>query len=85
MTRGKKSSDIRHIELEKLLKQAREETAYYQRLAIDSGKRTIREINQLSQLFSEHKKVEEKLIRKNWELNLFINSIQDMAWFKALI
>ncbi|MFC1528911.1 sensor histidine kinase [Candidatus Latescibacterota bacterium] len=61
MDKRNKTSDARYVKLEKLLKQAKEETLYYKRIASESGKRTIKEINHLLQLFTEHKKVEEEL------------------------
>jgi len=61
MTGKEKISESRYAALERVLKETKVEAEYYQRFAIDSGKRTIREINQLSQLFTKHKQAEEKL------------------------
>ena len=80
MDKENKTSDARYVKLEKQLKQAREEAEYYQRLAIESGKRTIQEINQLLQLFTEHKKVEDKLKENQEKYRKIVENIYDIVY-----
>jgi len=61
MTRDNKSLEKRVSALERLLKESKEEARYYQKLAEDSGKKRLREINQLSEFISERKCDEEAL------------------------
>ena len=75
-----KTSESRYVELEKLLKEVREEAVYYQRFALDSGKRTIREINQLSQLFNKHKQAEDKLKESEEKYRKVIENIHDIVY-----
>ena len=48
-------------ELERLLEEARQEVRYYQRLAKETGKRGLREIDRLSRLITERKQIEDEL------------------------
>ena len=48
-------------ELERLLEEARQEARYYQRLAKETGKRGLREIDRLSRLITERKQIEDEL------------------------
>ncbi|MFC1561014.1 PAS domain S-box protein [Candidatus Latescibacterota bacterium] len=80
MAEENKTSESRYVELEKLLKEVREEAVYYKRFAIDSGKRTIREINQLSQLFTKHKQAEDKLKESEEKYRKVIENIYDIVY-----
>ena len=48
-------------ELKRLLEEARQEARYYQRLAKETGKRGLREIDRLSRLITERKQIEDEL------------------------
>lgn len=61
MAGNKRSSGKRVLELESLLEESREEVGYYQKIAEDSGRRRLREINHLSELISERNKAEKTL------------------------
>ena len=68
MTGDNQNVEKRVSELEKLLKESKEEAIYYQKIAKDSGKRRLREINQLSDLISARKRAEENLRRSEEKL-----------------
>ena len=69
-----KSLDTRHEELVRLLKEARKEARYYQQLSEEAGRRSVREIDQLSRINTELKLAEDKL-QYRIDLNILINSI----------
>lgn len=60
-----KSLEKRVTELEGLLGEAKEEARYFQKLAEETWKRMLREINQSSELISVHGRVEAALQESN--------------------
>ncbi|MCP4575600.1 MAG: PAS domain S-box protein [Deltaproteobacteria bacterium] len=75
MAGDNKNLEKRISELERLLEESKGEARYYQNIAEDSGKRRLREIDQLSGLIAERKRSEEAL-RKAYH---FRNSIIEKA------
>lgn len=65
-------------ELERLLEEARQEARYYQRLAKETGKRGLREIDRLSRLITERKKAQEAL-RESEERNRTLFDLSPQA------
>ena len=65
-------------ELERLLEEARQEARYYQRLAKETGKRGLREIDRLSRLITERKKAKEAL-RESEERNRTLFDLSPQA------
>lgn len=63
MATGENSLERRIKELEKALKESREEIDYYRNIARESGKRHLREADQVANLLSELKIAEESLRR----------------------
>lgn len=61
MDQTNKPSEERCIELEKRLHEIEQECAYYRSIAVNSGKRRLREIQQLTQLINDYKEAEEKI------------------------
>ena len=68
MTGDNKSLEKRVSALERLLEESKEEARYYQKIAEDSGKKRLREINLLSELISERKRAEEALEEQTYNL-----------------
>ena len=62
MTDKKTSSEEKYAELERRLKEAQKEALYYQELAEEAGRRSVREIDHLSKLIEKLKKTEDELI-----------------------
>ena len=54
------------VQLEKLLKEAREEARYYQGIAEENGIKCFREIDQLSKIIN-YRKQSEEILRENEE------------------
>ncbi|MCE5250290.1 response regulator [bacterium] len=72
---GKKGSRrCMNEEPEQQLRDIREEAEYYRQLSEEAGKRSVREINKLSVLFTEHKEIGNKLKYK-LALDLMISTI----------
>ncbi len=61
MAEENKTLEERCAELEKLLKEVRQEAAYYQGNAEEAGRRHLRETDQLSRLITRHRRAEEAL------------------------
>ena len=61
MSRGNMTLEKRFAELERQLKETREEAKYYQRIAEETGSKRLREIDQLSKLIVELKRADEAL------------------------
>ncbi len=61
MAEENKTLEKRCAELERLLEEARQEARYYQRIAKETGKRGLREIDRLSRLITERKQIEDEL------------------------
>ena len=61
MAEENRTLEKRGAELERLLEEARQEARYYQRLAKETGKRGLREIDRLSRLITERKQIEDEL------------------------
>jgi len=61
MVEEHKKFEERIADLERLLEEAREEAGYYKRIAAETGKTRLREINQLSRLITELRRTEEEL------------------------
>jgi PAS domain-containing protein len=80
MAGNKRSSGKRVLELESLLEESREEVGYYQKIAEDSGRRRLREINQLSELISERKRAEEALRESEERLQNIINHSNEIFY-----
>ncbi|MGV8075481.1 MAG: ATP-binding protein [Syntrophobacteraceae bacterium] len=60
MTDCNHNSSERQSELERRLREAEEKISYYQGIAEESGRRRLREIDQLSRLIDERKRAEER-------------------------
>jgi len=78
MAGNKRSSGKRILELERLLEESREAVSYYQEIAADSGKRRLREINQLSELISERKLAAEALRKSEEKLQSIISHTNEI-------
>ena len=63
MTKENKTLKEKCSEFERLLREARKEAGYYQRIAQDAGKKHLREIDQLSRLITERRQAVEALRR----------------------
>ncbi len=61
MKRKNKDTQKKYGELERLLQEARQEVEYYKKIARETGRRRLREIDQLSRLISALKKAEDEL------------------------
>jgi len=78
MAGDKRSSGKRVLESERLLEESREAVSYYQKIAEDSGRRRLREINQLSELISERKLGEEALRKSEERLQSIISHSNEL-------
>ena len=78
MVRKKMSSVEKISELEQMLKKAREEARYFQLLCEEAGIRSVREIDQLSQIIQERIKAEKALSIKESQYRTTIDSLGDM-------
>ncbi|MBA7570153.1 hypothetical protein ES708_11900 [subsurface metagenome] len=74
MSENKQLRNIRKDKLIEMLTEAKKEACYYQNLSEEAGKRSIREIDQLSQLYNELK-LAEKQMKYRIELDVLMNSI----------
>ena len=61
MKRKNKDTQKKYGDPERLLQEARQEVEYYKKIARETGRRRLREINQLSRLISALKKAEDEL------------------------
>jgi len=75
-----KTPEERCAELERLLHEAREEARYYQRITKDTGRRRLREIDQLSRLITERKRAEEALRRSEQKFKDLTEVTTDWVW-----
>ncbi|HEC99941.1 MAG TPA: PAS domain-containing sensor histidine kinase [Proteobacteria bacterium] len=75
-----KTPEERCAELERLLHEAREEVRHYQRIAKDTGRRRLREIDQLSRFITEHKRAEEALRRSEQKFKDLTEATTDWVW-----
>ncbi len=65
MTKDNKVLEEKPSDLDGLLEATRKEAGYYRKIAEDSGKRRIREIDRLSKLIADHKRTEKELREAN--------------------
>lgn len=63
--------------LEMLLKEEKEEAKYYRRIAEEGGRKRLREIDQLSRLITERKRMEEALQAKEKELKSQAQNLEE--------
>ena len=67
MARKNRASEERGVDWQRQLREAKEEAEYYRRIAQETGKRHLREINQLSEVIA-HRKQAEKALMESKEL-----------------
>ena len=84
MTGDNKRLEKRTLELERLLAESKEEARYYQEIAEDSGKRRLREINQLSWLVTERRRAEEALRKSEGKLRSIIEHSNEVFYVHDL-
>jgi PAS domain S-box-containing protein len=70
-----KSLERKILDLEKLLEESKELANYYKKISEDTGKRSLREIDHLSALIAEKKRLEQELRQES----SFLNSIIEKA------
>jgi len=80
MSGGKKGLEKRLLELERLLAESEGETRYYREIAEASGKRRLREINQLSWLIDDKKQAEEALRQSEEKLRSIIEHSNEVFY-----
>jgi len=80
MAGDKRRSGKRVLELKRLLEESEEKIRYYQKIAEDSGRRRLREIDQLSELISERKLAEEALRKSEEKLQNIISHSNEMFY-----
>ncbi len=74
MTEAKKKSAELIAGLEKELKKAKNEIEYYKQLSAESGRKSLREVNRLSQAIAERKKTEEELLYQKVYFEELVNN-----------
>ncbi len=75
MTKDHKVLQEKYRELERLLQEAREEAGYYKKIAEETGRRRLREVDELSRLITERKQAESALIKEH----NFISAVLSVA------
>ena len=80
MAGDKRRSGKRVLDLGRLLEESEEKIRYYQKIAEDSGRRRLREIDQLSELISERKLAEEALRKSEEKLRNIISHSNEIFY-----
>ena len=80
MSGGTKKLEKNVLELERLLAESEAETRYFRDIAEASGKRRLREINQLSWLIEDRKQVEEALRQSEEKLRSIIEHSNEVFY-----
>jgi PAS domain S-box-containing protein len=78
MAEERKGSEGRYAESGRLLTEARKEAQYYRRIAEETGRSRLREIDQLSRLITERKRAEESLRESEERYRELADSIADV-------
>ena len=77
MAEERKSSEGRYAESECLLREAKKEAEYYRRIAEETGRSRLREIDQLSRLITKRKEMERALTEREEELEVKTRNLEE--------